>query len=161
MLNNFKIGSKLTIGFVLVILLLVAVGITGYYSLASLKSALDGVMNQLAVTQTMSDTTDNVYLARVASANHSGKQDISYSEKVSEYLKLANEDAKKVQSLMVSKENKESVDKVIASASQYDEKDNAYEKLQKELEAVFAERAKTADDCDAVIHKIIDFVEKT
>ncbi|MDR3182958.1 MAG: MCP four helix bundle domain-containing protein, partial [Planctomycetaceae bacterium] len=41
MLNKLKISSKLIIGFVLIIVLMIVVGAAGYYSLTQVKNALD------------------------------------------------------------------------------------------------------------------------
>ncbi|MDR3182759.1 MAG: MCP four helix bundle domain-containing protein, partial [Planctomycetaceae bacterium] len=109
MLNKLKISSKLIIGFVLIIVLMIVVGAAGYYALTQVEGALDKVTNQLAVTQHMGDSTDYVYLARVASANHSGTKDGSYSEEVTKNVNAAIEAGKSAKELMTSKENQDRV----------------------------------------------------
>ncbi|MDR3232636.1 MAG: methyl-accepting chemotaxis protein [Planctomycetaceae bacterium] len=155
MLNKLKISSKLIIGFVLIIVLMIVVGAAGYYSLTQVKNALDNVTNQLAVTQYMGDSTDQIYLARVASANHSGTKDTAYSDEVTKSIKAAQEAGKKAEDLMTSKENKERIEAIAKFSAQYDKLDNDYKDLQNKVVETTAQQRKISGEIDDILMEVI------
>ncbi|MDR1959244.1 MAG: methyl-accepting chemotaxis protein [Planctomycetaceae bacterium] len=156
MLNHFKIGTKLFIGFSLTLVLLAIVGIVGYVALTKTKLGLDQVLMETEITQNISDTTDQLYIAQIASANHSGTRDVTYSDQVSKATKIALEKMAQAHSKMDIPENKTITEQVMELAKKFDALDNEYKAMQEELNAITQKRAKAADDCDKILRKTLE-----
>jgi methyl-accepting chemotaxis protein len=158
MLNKFKIGTKLLIGFLLVILLLVTVGGVGYYALSQCHSAFDDLNLQIKLTQGISDTTDNLYLAQLASANFSATKNTSYSAQVKEISAKAIKSATETRELMAKPENKEAAERVAKNAKAFEEADEAYKQLQLQIDDLAATRLKLGAEIDALLEELSESV---
>ncbi|MDR3196293.1 MAG: methyl-accepting chemotaxis protein [Planctomycetaceae bacterium] len=161
MLNKFKIGTKLTAGFLIVILLLTIVGLVGLLALVNTQSGLEDLLNQIAITQHVTDTTNNIYIGQVASASHSGTKDPAYSKDVAEALKHANEAAEKALERILVAENKQILANTIKYSHDFAKLDQDYAGLQVEIEAVLEERVKVAGTAENLIKQLIQDVLET
>ncbi|MDR0870952.1 MAG: methyl-accepting chemotaxis protein [Planctomycetaceae bacterium] len=161
MLNKFKIGTKLLVGFLLVILLLVVVGGVGYYALTQCQSGFKDLTAQIAITQGISETTDNVYLAQIASANFSATRDTSFSAQVTEYSHKADTAATKTGELMAKPENKETAKMVADNAKAFEQADENYKQLQLQLNDLGTVRLKLGNDIDVLLKELADGILET
>ncbi|MDR2438293.1 MAG: methyl-accepting chemotaxis protein [Planctomycetaceae bacterium] len=161
MLNKFKISTKLTIGFFLVILLLITVSGVGFYALIKAQLGLDNILNQITITQNITDATNDIYLGQIASANHSGTKDPAFSDEVTMSTKLAIEAAKKIYENIVNPENLKLLKDVIKDSQEFNDLDTAYKNLQENIEQILRERIKIVSDCETLIKKLIQTVLDT
>ncbi|GHT46177.1 hypothetical protein FACS189454_06900 [Planctomycetales bacterium] len=160
MLNKFKIGTKLLVGFLLVILLLVITGGVGYYSLAQCRSGFEDLKLQIQLTQGISETTDNLYLAQIASATFSGTKDIAYSDEVTASTDKAIKAMKTTQELMVRPENKEAAGRILTNAAAFEKEDDKYKQEQAQINDLSNQRIKYGADIDALLEDLINDVLK-
>ncbi|GHT20768.1 hypothetical protein FACS189419_00510 [Planctomycetales bacterium] len=160
MLNKFKIGTKLLVGFLLVILLLVLTGGVGYYSLSQCRSGFEELKLQIKLTQGLSDTTDNLYLAQIASAVFSGTKDITYSDEVTANTDKAIKAIKATQEIMVKPENKDAADRILKNAAAFEKEDDKYKTLQEQINELSNQRIKYGADIDALLEELITDVLK-
>jgi methyl-accepting chemotaxis protein len=161
MLNKFKIGTKLLVGFLLVILLLAIVGGVGYYALSQCHSAFKELNLQIKLTQGISETTDNLYLAQLASANFSATRDVSYSDEVSRVSLIAVKSATDTRELMVKPENKDAAERVAKNGKAFEEADNDYKDQQLQINALAIDRTKLAADIDKLLEELAEYVLAT
>jgi methyl-accepting chemotaxis protein len=161
MLNKFKIGTKLLVGFLLVILLLVITGGVGYYALSQCRSGFQDLMTQIKVTQGISQATDNVYLAQIASANFSATRNVAYSEQVTEFSEKGVKAATETGKLMVKQENKEAAERVEKNVLAFEQKDEAYKQQQVQLNDLAVVRLKYGADIDALLKELAESVLQT
>jgi methyl-accepting chemotaxis protein len=108
----------------------------------------------------LGDTTDHAYLARVASAMHSGTKDISYSDGVTSEANAGIESAKKTKEIMISEENKKRIDIIIEHIENYEHLDDTYRQLQIQLVAKNYEQFQIAKGIDEVIERLINILNK-
>ncbi|MDR2756558.1 MAG: methyl-accepting chemotaxis protein [Planctomycetaceae bacterium] len=155
MLNKFKIGTKLTVGFLLILLLLTIVGGVGLYALVKAQSGLSDLLNQIAITQNITETTNNIYMGQIASANHSGTKDPEYCDQVTVFTNVAGEFAAKARERILVEENKKILDNVVKDSKDVDDLDTAYKNLQKDVNTALAERVKVAATCEGIIKNMI------
>ncbi|MDR0521716.1 MAG: MCP four helix bundle domain-containing protein, partial [Planctomycetaceae bacterium] len=155
MLNKMKISSKLTVGFLTVLFLLVAVGVAGYWAIESINAALERSMQQLSVSQSLGSATDNIYLAQTASAYHVVTKDTAYSDLVTKRLTEALKFAKETQEVMRTEKNKTEMQKIIKGTEEFVNIDNELHELtvksNKENENVL----KLSEDLQGKIHELI------
>ncbi|GHT34436.1 hypothetical protein FACS189427_01730 [Planctomycetales bacterium] len=161
MLNKFKIGTKLLVGFLLVILLLVITGGVGYYSLAQCRNGFEDLKLQIKLTQGIGETTDNLYLAQIASAVFSGTKDIAYSDEVTADTEKAMKSMKATQDLMAKQENKEAADRILKNAAAFEREDDKYKNLQAQINDLSNQRTKFGGDIDDILEELTKDVLKT
>lgn len=82
MLNNMKLSLKLTIGFGIVLLFLVVMGLVSYFE-------IKGIASQARKMDTISNVQNAIYEARIARFMYSNTFDESYAAKTNESLNLA------------------------------------------------------------------------
>ncbi|MCD8553716.1 methyl-accepting chemotaxis protein [Seleniivibrio sp.] len=82
MLNNMKLSLKLTIGFGIVLLFLVVMGLVSYFE-------IKGIASQARKMDTISNVQNAIYEARIARFMYSNSFDESYAAKTDENLNLA------------------------------------------------------------------------
>ncbi|MDR2344536.1 MAG: methyl-accepting chemotaxis protein [Planctomycetaceae bacterium] len=155
MLNKFKIGTKLTIGFFLVILLLIAVGCVGIFALMRARNGIEDLLIQIALTQNITDTTNNIYIGQIASANHSGTKDAAFSKDVITATQHAIEAAEKAEKYVQIAETKTMLENIIKDCGEFKYLDNEYENLQVKIDRTIESRIKIANECEDLIKQFI------
>ena len=86
MLNNMKIGTKLTIGFAVLLLLLALVGAVGIRGVNSSEEGIQQLSRQLEITQHLRIVIDDIFLAQVAATEMIATGDVSLYDKIPAYI---------------------------------------------------------------------------
>ena len=156
MLNNMKISTKLTLGFSVLLLLLVSVGAVGFVATMYKEKGLGNVLEQLAVSQLVSNMTDNVYLAQIAAREQALTKDISHGDRAAEYMSRALAAKKAAMESVHSDESRRAIDAIEALAAEYSHQVREYQRLQVEMDKMEQEMRAAANAVDAIIHKLMD-----
>ncbi len=126
MLSNMRIGMKLLVGFGLLVLLLVAIGATGFFSLLSINTSTDGVLNQVEVFAKSNEAVIASFEAQLASAEHSRTQDPAYHDKVVEQVSKITTACDEAEKIMESKENKDNANSIAQKAKEFQDLDSSF-----------------------------------
>ncbi len=106
MLSNMRIGMKLLVGFGLLILLLLAIGLVAFFSLQAISGNKDRMVTQTEIFSLSNTALTASYEAQLASAEHLRTQDPANHDRLVEQVKKIGEASDAAEVLMLSKENK-------------------------------------------------------
>lgn len=119
MFKNVKLSTKITAGFAIVTLFLVAVGITGYISLKSVLNQVDAIQRQVAIVQSTNTALVDVQNAQAGALRFDIYQDDSYNTIRKENCDAAAVAAKEAQDNILSPERKAMLGRVIENVHEY------------------------------------------
>ncbi|HBT76615.1 MAG TPA: hypothetical protein DEB39_06740, partial [Planctomycetaceae bacterium] len=129
MLSNMRIGTKLLLGFGLLVLLLLGIGITGFVSLLSINSNTTGVLNQVEVFVKSNEAVIASFEAQLASAEHSRTQDPANHDKVVGEVTKIVAACEATEKIMESDENKKNANDIAQKAKEFQDLDNAFKDI--------------------------------
>lgn len=111
LLRNFKIGTRILIGFIIILLLISITSIISY-------SGMKQVSSQTAVLETISSIKYDISQAILAQNKYENTKDIKYSQNVTKYLDNALKKSNKVQKL-VDDTNSKQLKNIILNVNSY------------------------------------------
>ena len=126
MLSNFKIGKKLLIGFGLLIIMLLAVGIVAFWALWSINKQTNAMLEQVTIFSESNTAVMSSYEAQLASNRHSLTQDPKYHKDVTDRVAVVVQSCDDAKKLMHDPKNVENADKIAADAQRYADLDQGF-----------------------------------
>lgn len=136
MLKNLKIGMKLLIGFGIVLLLTVMVGLAGY-------TGMNKVLGSVQYSEDMWTVGEFILNSRQQEKNFVIRKDHASVDEVKKQLEALKKRAKETSDRMDNKKVTEDVDKILENVGRYEEAFNQYVNVEK-LKAGDEERMVTA-----------------
>ncbi len=119
MFKNMKLGTKIVLGFGLVIVFLMVVGLTGYLSLNSTVNQMEAIVEQIEISKKVNNATALSQDGQAGSLRYIIYQDESYMEASQENNRSVIDEIEKAKELMKSAENRRNADSVADSAKAY------------------------------------------
>ncbi len=130
-----KIGMKLSLGFGIVILLLIAVGVSGYVGMGESKGDMDAILNQMEITETVNSSLVDTGDVQANTLRLMLYEDEKYNAGIAEEVNNVKNSAKKAQTLMQSKENKEKAAGIDEAIGKYQAESTSWWNVEKEKNA--------------------------
>jgi methyl-accepting chemotaxis protein len=153
MYNNLKLAVKIGGGFVLVLLVTVAISLISLVSLANLRSAATKDNMTSSILQDMTSGT-------VAGKNYVILKDLSYKKTVNDYMEKIIKSATDLEKKELNKEQKALFGKVIEGAKMYQDSFNAYSDILETKKAKEAELSAAMDDAVKILKEVKDAQDK-
>ncbi len=158
MLNNMKIGTKLFLGFLLVLLLLVGVYFAGRYAIYSSAKMTADIDNVRKLTENGSEIEQLVFECQLASdqgsITHESEHELTVNAKVDKILTIKTEIYDKIQ-------DKTALDAVITAVEEFSKSDSSwYNDEKKAWEAAVATREKQAGKVAQILDELTTKVKE-
>ncbi len=158
MLNKMKIGTKLFIGFSLVLLLLLVVYLFGRYAIYESAAKTDDIDKVRKLTEEGSNMEMLVYEAQLASDQGSITHDNKHEQTVNEIEVKIGDIKKKIYDQL---NDKKAVDDIMAAFGEFSKSDSLwYQVAKKDWEAALEERGELADKAVAALREVAENVQK-
>ena len=147
-IKDFKIGTKLYLGFSLTIIIIVLFGLIAF-------SGFSNIMHQIKISNLTSDVVLEIGNAQAASLRYNIYLADEYHNLANEKIDIVTDNLKTIETMLKSEKNKKLIDDLILSISSYEQSNTDYfnlEKKKKEL-ALISNSAATdvQDNIDLVI----------
>ncbi|MDR1290301.1 MAG: methyl-accepting chemotaxis protein [Planctomycetaceae bacterium] len=144
MLNKFKIGTKLGVGFLFVLLLLIAQTIVSYEGLLSVQSNMQTEVNTNDILSDMAQIRNSLSIVQLDGIRRMITTDEKYkldSDKQNEFIQQTS--SKIYDSL--TKDNQKNLDKLLAVHKKYTDADTRWYEIDKQQSTVVAQLQKDAE----------------
>ena len=155
MFSNLKLGTKIAGGFAVLLVFMIAVGITGYVSLQNVISQMDAVSAQLEIAKKVNTVLTDSQDAQAASLRYLIYKTDEYNNSVNEECELAVRGAQDAKELMRSAENKAKADEVVSALRVYEKAFAGIYDCQQKRKLAGAKRVAAAAKVKAVIERLI------
>ncbi|MCL2004894.1 MAG: methyl-accepting chemotaxis protein [Planctomycetaceae bacterium] len=156
-----KIKTKLTLGFTVLLVFLIAVGIVGYIALSSADQGLDNVLMRVSVSQQISDATSEVFLAQISAMELAATRDVNYADSVPRHINRALEMAAAAEANTRRQENKDIINRFMNLIREYGGVVEEYKQLQIEIDRLTAETTIAANNVDTMLQALVADVLST
>ncbi len=159
MLNKLKIGTKLTSGFILVLILLLVVYLFGRYAIYQSAAKTDDIDKVRQLTEEGSNIEMLVFQAQLASDQGSITHEDKNEQTVNEIVVKVGEIKKKIYDQI---NDKTAVDDIMKAMAKFSESDSHWYQIDKKnWETALEERGKLAEKVVDELRKVADGVQKT
>ena len=156
-----KIKTKLTAGFAVLLLFLIVVGIVGYVAISVADQGLDTILMRVGVSQNISDATNEVFLAQVASLELAATRDVKYADTVAGNISNALEKAAIAEANSRLPENKAIINRFMGMIRAYGELVEEWKQLQISIEAATLDATTEAGKTDEALESLVTDVLNT
>ncbi len=159
MLNNLKIGTKLKSGFVIILLLLLAIGLTGYFAIRSSGKMITRAVGMEELVNQGTEIKVETLLAQLAAA----KGELT---RENEYEKEGDKAVDRVRTILkgmegkLDAESKKQVDLLLIKFQAYSDADSSWYRKEEIRDQKFEELVKLANDSIGEITKLHEANEK-
>jgi methyl-accepting chemotaxis protein len=164
MFKNMKLATKIVLGFGIVIVFLILVGLTGYLSMNRTVRQMAAITNQLEIAKKVNATVASSMEGQAASLRYIIYQDDSYLEASQEANRGATKAMEEAQGLMKSEENRRLASSVMESVKAYMAANSEYGELTQKKVAAGKVRtdasAKVQDGIKKLIARRVRFIEE-
>ena len=148
-IGNIKIGTKLTTGFVIVLLLTGTVGIVSY-------RGMNEINHQIEISKLVNRIIVDAGDAQAGSLRYIIYNDEKYRKIVKEEANNIEKQAIQAKSLMLSAQNRQKADEVNAAMIRYEEADDEFFELETQKAEVGSRRVQAALNATNAIIEVID-----
>ena len=155
MFKNMKLGTKIALGFGLVIVFLVTVGLTGYLSLNRTVGQMEAIKGQLDIAKKVNNALAFSQDSQANSLRFIIYEDDTYLETSQEDNDSAIKEIEEAKSLMKSEENRRNADGVVDSAKAYTAANSEYADLHQKKVTAGKVRAEAAGKVQDGIKNLI------
>ena len=155
MFSNLKLGTKIASAITILIVFIVAVGITGYVSLQSVVGQMDSVAQQLEIAKKANAVLTDAQDAQAGSLRYLIYRSDEYQDVVKEECRLATENAEAAKGMMKSAENRKNAEDVISAIAAYKKACDEIYQCQQDRIVAGRKRADAADKALAVVTDLL------
>lgn len=152
-LNNFKLRTKLFLGFAVITIMLVITTVMSYLSLSNIS-------HQIEISDETANANLNLAQARIEQVRFEADGDLQISDRVLEYLSESANRVTKVEGLMKSEVNKENANKMLSSIRVFESEFIGLVTLEEEKKNQGIIRAQAAGNVITSIRKTLELEEK-
>ncbi|MEN6427215.1 MAG: methyl-accepting chemotaxis protein [Phycisphaerales bacterium] len=145
MFKNMKLGTRIVLGFGLVIVFLLVVGVTGYLSLNGTVQEMEAISEQLEIAKKVNNALAFSQDGQASALRFMIYQDDAYIEGSQEANQRVVKEMEDAKTLMKSEENRRNADAVADSAKAYIAANTEYSDLNRSKDAAGKVRAEAAD----------------
>ena len=156
MFKNMKLATKIISGFGLVIVFLVVVGLTGYFSLQKTVQQMEAIAGQLDIAKKINQATSLSQDSQAASLRYIIYEDEDFLQACQARSQEAIAAVQEAKELMKSEENRRNADSVVQGAKDYIAANLEYGELYQKRLTVGKIRAEEAGKVLGNINKLIE-----
>ena len=149
------------LGFGLMTVLLLTVGIVGYLALSTIQKQADGLFKQIDIFSESNDAVMSSYEAQLASNRHLMSKDIKYAVDVTKHVREVVTSCAAAKKMMVDQTNKNSADTIAREAKQYDTLDDEFSasivrlaEMKNTQKTAYETAKKESDELDTMIERL-------
>ena len=163
MLNHMKIGTKLFGGFIVVLILLVAIWMTGRYSIFQIVSKTDDLNVASDLSKGGLKMWKEIYKALFNAANEALYKEKRYADRVQDFAKNFKDNFGGLRDVIISPEAKKAFDDITVLIKDFGESDAKYWSIEVERAKAVAERdefsLKTLESIGTLLDLIMEVTE--